>query len=114
MYQMIDWFIDWLIYFSQEHTGGGGGVTISLKILRTIRLGGFSHKVNILSNIVIQQKMGSRMLRDELIFTNPSSRMTEMLYWRSLEVFKTKKNPKKFPIKTESNDVPKSHSGTLL
>ena len=25
MYQMIDWFIDWLIYFSQEHTGGGGG-----------------------------------------------------------------------------------------
>ena len=29
MYQMIDWFIDWLIYFSQEHTvGGGGGVKI--------------------------------------------------------------------------------------
>ena len=112
MYQMIDWFIDWLIYFSQKHTGGEW--QFSLKILRTIRLGGFSHKVNILSNIVIQQKMGSRMLRDELIFTNPSSRMTEMLYWRSLEVFKTKKNPKKFPIKTESNDVPKSHSGTLL
>ena len=31
MYQMIDWFIDWLIYFSQEHTGGGGSDNFPLR-----------------------------------------------------------------------------------